>query len=238
MHCTGFAFEISSLLKFLLRFTKGKGMMPLMITQHATEPATEAKAGDLLIPEDAHRSSLYALLSSLLAKAPSQEILSSLSALSGGDNEIGVSIETLTLLTRKVGIRTIEREYQNLFIGVGRGELLPYGSFYMTGFLNEKPLANLRDDMKRIGIARSEGNSDPEDHIASLCEMMSGIISNQFYTQLSMKEQRDFFSTHIGPWARHFFNDLEGAENSVFYAPVGRLGSAFMEVEVEAFRFL
>ena len=209
-----------------------------MDTQHAQKPATEAKPGDLLIPEDVHRSSLYALLSFLLAKPPSQEVLSNLSDLSGGDNEIGVSIETLTLLARKIDIRTIQREYQNLFIGVGRGELLPYGSFYMTGFLNEKPLANLRDDMKRIGIARSEGNSDPEDHIASLCEMMSGIISNQFYTKLSMKEQRDFFSTHIGPWAKHFFKDLEGAENSVFYAPVGRLGSAFMEVEMEAFRFL
>ena len=209
-----------------------------MDTQHAQKPATEAKPGDLLIPEDSHRSSLYALLSFLLAKPPSQEVLSNLSDLSGGDNEIGVSIETLTLLARKIDIRTIQREYQNLFIGVGRGELLPYGSFYMTGFLNEKPLANLRDDMKRIGIARSEGNSDPEDHIASLCEMMSGIISNQFYTKLSIKEQRDFFSTHIGPWAKHFFKDLEGAENSVFYAPVGRLGSAFMEVEMEAFRFL
>ena len=209
-----------------------------MDTQHAIKPATEAKPGDLLIPEDAHRASLYSLLSSLLAKAPSEEILSNLAALSGGAEEIGQSIETLALLSRKVDIKTIQREYQNLFIGVGRGELLPYGSFYMTGFLNEKPLANLRDDMKRIGIARSEGNSDPEDHIASLCEMMSGIISNQFYTQLSIKEQRDFFSTHIGPWAKHFFRDLEGAEYSVFYAPVGRLGSAFIEVEMEAFRFL
>ena len=225
-------------MKFYLRFTSGKAIVFLMDTQHAQKPATEAKPGDLLIPEDVHRSSLYALLSFLLAKPPSQEVLSNLSDLSGGDNEIGVSIETLTLLVRKIDIRTIQREYQNLFIGVGRGELLPYGSFYMTGFLNEKPLANLRDDMKRIGIARSEGNSDPEDHIASLCEMMRGIISNQFYTKLSMKEQRDFFSTHIGPWAKHFFKDLEGAENSVFYAPVGRLGSAFMEVEMEAFRFL
>ena len=210
----------------------------IMDTQHAMKPATEAKPGELLIPEDAHRSSLYALLSSLLGKAPSEEILSNLAALSGGAEEIGQSIETLALLARKVDIKTIQREYQNLFIGVGRGELLPYGRFYMTGFLNEKPLANLRDDMKRIGIARSEGNSDPEDHIASLCEMMSGIISNQFYTQLSIKEQRDFFGTHIGPWAKHFFRDLEGAEYSVFYAPVGRLGSAFIEVEMEAFRFL
>tara|TARA_X000000368_G_C22942318_1_gene672743 strand:+ start:363 stop:995 length:633 start_codon:yes stop_codon:yes gene_type:complete len=210
-----------------------------MITQHAQKPATEAMHGDgLLIPEDRHRSSLYALLNLLLAKPPTKNNLADISALSGGDKVLGDAIETLSLLAKKIDIKTIEREYHNLFIGVGRGELLPYGSFYMTGFLNEKPLANLRDDMKRIGIARSDSNSDPEDHIASLCEMMSGIISNQFYTQLSLNQQRDFFSTHLGPWAKHFFRDLEGAEHSVFYAPVGKLGSAFMAVEMEAFRFL
>ena len=209
-----------------------------MDTQHAQKPATEAKPGGFLIPEDRHRASLYAVLSLLLAKPPTKNTLADISTLTGGDQEIGDAIETLNLLTKRIDVETIHREYHNLFIGVGRGELLPYGSFYMTGFLNEKPLANLRDDMKKIGIARSHSNSDPEDHIASLCEMMSGIISNQFYTELSLKQQRDFFSTHLGPWAKHFFRDLEGAENSVFYAPVGKLGSAFMEVEIEAFKFL
>ena len=209
-----------------------------MDTQHAQKPATEAKPGEFLIPEDRHRASLYAVLSLLLAKPPIKTTLTDISALTGGDQGIGDAIETLNLLAKRIDIKTIHREYHNLFIGVGRGELLPYGSFYMTGFLNEKPLANLRDDMKKIGIARSQSNSDPEDHIASLCEMMSGVISNQFYTELSLKQQRDFFSTHLGPWAKHFFRDLESAENSVFYAPVGRLGSAFMEVEMEAFRFL
>ena len=209
-----------------------------MDTQHAQKPATEAKPGGFLIPEDRHRASLYAVLSLLLAKPPTKNTLADISTLTGGDQEIGDAIETLNLLTKRIDVETIHREYHNLFIGVGRGELLPYGSFYMTGFLNEKPLANLRDDMKKIGIARSHSNSDPEDHIASLCEMMSGIISNQFYIELSLKQQLDFFSTHLGPWAKHFFRDLESAENSVFYVPVGKLGSAFMEVEIEAFRFL
>ena len=169
---------------------------------------------------------------------PNYEVLSNVSDLRGGDKEIGAAINTLSLLAKKINPETIVREYDALFIGVGRGELLPYGSFYMTGFLNEKPLANLRDDMKRIGISRSANTSDPEDHIASVCEMMSGIISDKFFTVLSMKEQSDFFRTHIGPWAKHFFSDLEGAENSVFYAPVGSLGRTFMEVEMEAFKFV
>ena len=208
-----------------------------MITQHANMPATEATNRGIVDPEDQHRSSIYALLSSLLCSPPTKDVLEKVNSLSGGENKIGEAIKTLTILTKKLDIKTIEREYHNLFIGVGRGELLPYGSFYMTGFLNEKPLANLRDDMKKIGISRSLGTSDPEDHIASLCEMMSGIITNQFYTTLSIRQQSDFFATHLGPWAKHFFDDLIAAEYSVFYAPVGALGKAFIEIETEAFKF-
>ena len=208
-----------------------------MDTQHAYTPATEAKTRGVVDIHDQHRSSIYSLLSSLLHKAPNRNVLDKVSSLSGGQNKIGEAVETLSILSKKLDIKTIEIEYHNLFIGVGRGELLPYASFYMTGFLNEKPLANLRDDMKRIGISRSPNTSDPEDHIASLCEMMSGIITNQFYSSLSLKEQNDFFATHLGPWARHFFDDLIAAEYSVFYAPVGSLGKAFIEIETEAFKF-
>ncbi|MFL2802700.1 MAG: molecular chaperone [Paracoccaceae bacterium] len=208
-----------------------------MITQHAYSPATEATKKGIVEIEDQHRSSLYVLLSSLLSGPPSADLLSKVNTLSGGDNKIGEAVKTLNILSKKLGIKTIEREYNNLFIGVGRGELLPYASFYMTGFLNEKPLANLRDDMNRIGITRSPSSSDPEDHIASLCEMMSGIITNQFYTTLSLRQQSDFFATHLGPWAKHFFDDLIAAEYSVFYAPVGALGKAFIGIETEAFKF-
>ena len=208
-----------------------------MITKHAYSPATEATKRGIVEIEDQHRSSLYVLLSSLLSGPPTTDLLSKVNTLSGGENKIGEAVKTLNTLSKKLGIKTIEREYNNLFIGVGRGELLPYASFYMTGFLNEKPLANLRDDMKRIGISRSPSTSDPEDHIASLCEMMSGIITNQFYTTLSLRQQSDFFATHLGPWAKHFFDDLIAAEYSVFYAPVGALGKAFIEIETEAFKF-
>ena len=208
-----------------------------MITQHAYSPATEATKRGIVEIEDQHRSSLYVLLSSLLSGPPTTDLLSKVNTLSGGENKIGEAVKTLNILSKKLGIKTIEREYNNLFIGVGRGELLPYASFYMTGFLNEKPLANLRDDMNKIGISRSPSTSDPEDHIASLCEMMSGIITNQFYTTLSLRQQSDFFATHLGPWAKHFFDDLIAAEYSVFYAPVGALGKAFIEIETEAFKF-
>ncbi len=130
----------------------------------------------------------------------------------------------------------LEREFNRLFIGVGRGELLPFASFYMTGFLNEKPLAVLRNDMARLSIERAPDVFEPEDNMASLCEMMAGLITGQFGEPASLSRQRDFFNKHIGPWAEHFFTDLEGAKESLFYAPVGAIGRIFMGIEKDAFR--
>jgi TorA maturation chaperone TorD len=132
----------------------------------------------------------------------------------------------------------VAREYQNLFIGVGRGELVPYGSYYITGFLNEKPLARLRNDMGRLGIARRDNVSESEDHIAALCEMMSGLILGDFDGAADLAEQKAFFQAHLAPWVKTFFTDLEGARSSVFYACIGQLGAAFMDVETQAFEMV
>ncbi|MGB0756514.1 MAG: TorD/DmsD family molecular chaperone, partial [Candidatus Puniceispirillaceae bacterium] len=119
--------------------------------------------------------------------------------------------------------------------GVGRGELLPYCSYYLTGFLNEKPLANLRKDMAQIGMARADDVKDPEDHIASLCDMMAGLITGAFGRPFSVSEQANFFNKHLAPWAGLFFSDLEAAKTAVFYAPVGTMGRIFMDIESQAF---
>jgi TorA maturation chaperone TorD len=123
-----------------------------------------------------------------------------------------------------------------LFIGLARGELLPYASYYMTGFLNEKPLALLRADMAAQGISRAPNVYEPEDNIASLLEMMAGMIEGRFGAPASLEVQQTFFNRHIAPWAGHFFTDLEGAKGSVFYAPLGVVGKIFMTIEREAFR--
>ena len=129
-------------------------------------------------------------------------------------------------------------EFNALFIGLGRGELLPYASYYLTGFLNEKPLAQLRGDMARHGITRAPNVYEPEDNIASLMEMMAGMILGRFGTAANLDEQKTFWSRHIGPWAAHFFSDLEAAKGSVLYAPVGTAGRVFMEIEREGFRMI
>jgi len=190
-----------------------------------------------LAPEDQARADLYSLLSSLLLSIPTDEILQKLSQLEGGEGDIGSAISSLARVAKAVDAGSVEREYNVVFIGVGRGDILPYASYYLTGFLHEKPLADLRAAMRSLGLQRREGVVEPEDHLGSLCEMMSGLITGAFGEPASLQTQKDFFNAHIGPWAAHCFSDLEKAENAVLYAPVGSLGRALMDIENEAFRF-
>lgn len=186
--------------------------------------------------EDALRADLYSFLSALLATPPDRSLIARTAALSGDDTPLGKSIGTLVKLAKATTPAAVEREFNTLFIGLARGELLPYASYYMTGFLNEKPLALLRADMAKHGISRAPNVYEPEDNIASLLEMMAGMIEGRFGQPASLEAQKTFFNRHIAPWAQHFFTDLEGAKASVFYAPVGAIGKIFMTIEREAFR--
>lgn len=187
--------------------------------------------------EDILRADLYDLLAALLARPPERSLIDRVGALSGGDDTpLGEAVGAMARIARSATERALEREFHALFIGLARGELLPYASYYMTGFLHEKPLALLRRDMARLSISRAPNTFEPEDNIASLSEMMAGLIRGRFGAPAPLAVQKDFFAAHIGPWAGHFFADLEGAEASVFYATVGRVGGLFMEIEREAFR--
>lgn len=189
-----------------------------------------------VLEEDRLRADLYDFLAALLVRPPAEDLLKKCRALEGDDTPLGEAIGALSAVARVHNVVGVEREFNRLFIGVGRGELLPFASVYMTGFLNEKPLAALRNDMIRFGVERSPDVFEPEDNIGSLCEIMAGLITGRFGAPLSIQGQYDFFSRHIGPWAEHFFTDLEGAQTSVFYAPVGTIGRMFMEIEKDAFR--
>ena len=147
--------------------------------------------------EDQLRANCYALLGRLLACAPDAETLAMVGNLSGDSSEFGRALSALSTAARSASQQSLEEEYFNLFIGVGHGELTPYGSYYMTGFLHEKPLAALRADMGRLGIARVEGVSEPEDHIAALCEMMAGLITGAFADPGDLATQREFFEKHF-----------------------------------------
>ncbi|WP_370312802.1 molecular chaperone [Sagittula sp.] len=186
--------------------------------------------------EDRLRADLYNFLGVILSGPPDEMLLAQTASLSGDATPLGEAISTLAKMAKVTKPRSVVTEYNKLLIGLGRGELLPYASYYMTGFLNEKPLALLRQDMTAHGLARAENVFEPEDNIASLMEMMGALIVGRFNSPASLEAQKTFFNKHIASWAGHFFSDLENAKGSVFYAPVGTIGRTFMEIEAEAFR--
>ena len=159
------------------------------------DTATNTESMAAISEEDVLRAQLYEFLATLLRVEPADEVLAQVAGLTGDDSPIGQASATLAHLARQMDAANVRSEYVDLFIGVGRGELLPYCSYYLTGFLNEKPLASLRQDMAAIGIVRADGVKDPEDHIASLCDMMAGLIRGQFGRPFSLAEQASFFKS-------------------------------------------
>ncbi|MGB3243900.1 MAG: molecular chaperone TorD family protein [Sulfitobacter sp.] len=186
--------------------------------------------------EDRLRADLYNFLGLMLSGPPDQLLLDQCAALSGDDSGIGKAISGLARVARVSKPRKVESEFNALFVGLGRGELLPYASYYLTGFLNEKPLAILRSDMSARAMTRAKNVYEPEDNIASLMEMMAGMIVGRFAQPATLEDQKTFFNKHIAPWAGHFYSDLEAAKNSILYASLGSVGREFMDIEREAFR--
>ncbi len=186
--------------------------------------------------EELARAGLYRLLAKLLAAPPDATILAEAAAIEGGPSEIGAALSALGEAAARAEPKALQREYHDLFIGLGEGELVPYGSYYLSGFLHEKPLARLRRDLAALAIARAEDISEPEDGIASLCEIMAGLITGAFGEPAALDVQREFFERHVNSWAANFFADLSVAETAALYRPVGALGRRFMELESEAFR--
>ncbi len=195
----------------------------------------EAQCPRSICEEDRARAQMYQLLGVLLGNPPSADLLQGLTSLTGDDTPIGSASKNLAALAERTNPADAEREYNNLFVGLGRGELLPYASYYLTGFLNERPLAELRTDLMARGIKANESVKEPEDHMGTLCEIMAGIITGEFACDSDLSSQKAFFDAHLAKWAELFFTDLEQAQAAVFYAPVGSLGRAFMAVEADAF---
>ena len=187
-------------------------------------------------PIDAGRAQEYALLATLLSSAPSQALFEQISQLNGDATPLGRAHATLAEASSIAVASEVEREYFDLFVGLGRCELLPYASYYATGFLNERPLSRLRDDLVALGIERVENNFEPEDHAATLCEVMAGLVAARF--PASLEAQRAFFEKHVSCWMGRLFADMEKAQNAKFYRSVGTLGRVFLEIESEAFTFV
>jgi TorA maturation chaperone TorD len=186
------------------------------------------------LDEDALRGCVYRLLARFLATPPDETALAVARGLRGDDSACGRAMDTLARLAQTTTPLEASDEYHALFIGLGRGELVPYASYYLTGFLNDRPLAALRGELAALGLARAGASREPEDHIASLCEVMARLIEGEHGPD-GLTAQQGFFDRHLLPWAPRFFGDLERARASRLYAPIGTIGRLFMEIETTGF---
>jgi TorA maturation chaperone TorD len=188
-------------------------------------------AGPELEPGEQTRADVYRLLGALLAAPPDAALLGLLRdirpAVDAADAAMTAAWQGLQAAAADADPDRLKDEYFNLFIGLGRGELVPYASFYIHGLLMEKVLASLREELAGLGIERQADVAEPEDHAAAVCEVMGMIISEH---GLHFK-QTAFFEDYVASWLGRFFADLGAAETADFYRAVAQLGQQFLAVE-------
>jgi TorA maturation chaperone TorD len=188
--------------------------------------------GERVVDEiDVARAREYALLARLTLKAADAPLLRALAGLRGDATPLGMARIALAHAAAATTAEAAGHAFFDVFIGVGRGEILPYASFYRTGFLHERPLADVRETLAALGVQRAANVFEPEDHIGTLCEVMSALAGGQLPCDDAGEA---FFRAHVTPWAARLFTDLAGC-TAPFYRAVGALGLAFIEIETEAF---
>lgn len=187
--------------------------------------------------ERVFRANFYGLLARALASPLDEDALDVMRSLATHDDPspLGEALGAFGKLCQRTPRAKAKEEFTTLFYGFGAGgELHPYASYYLTGLVYDKPLAALREDMARIGVAGAGDTGEPEDHIASICEIMHGLLTGAFGAG-GEAEAKAFFDKHLAPWADKFFTDLERAPSAALYMPLGTIGRLFMEIEREAF---
>ena len=207
-------------------------------SQSQAVPDSVNQVSGVIAEEDLLRAQVYGLLARVLAGPMSDETLEIVRGLNDveGGSGIGAAMKALGDVAIRTPRGKAEEEYSALFHGMGSGgEIHPYASYFLTGFIYEKPLADLRNDLAELGIDRSGVSEEPEDHIAFLCEVMHGLITGAFGAPAPLERQREFFNRHMSTWAIKVFEDLESAKSAALYMPVGTIGKLFMAVEAEAF---
>ncbi len=182
-------------------------------------------------PIDSLRAGTWALLGQLLAAPPSAELIERLAGLSPvGDapDAIALAWQQLAEAARRTRQSDLIVEYQNVFIGVGGGEVTPYASWYLTGTLMDRSLVQLRTDLEALGIERNTECSEPEDHVAALCEIMALVAQDE---DVDLDWQRELYTRYVAGWMGRFFEDLGKASSADFYRAVAAVGHAFVEME-------
>lgn len=194
------------------------------------------------LDEETARSELYGLLAPVYYAQPAIELIANLRMAATDTPAAGAFLEepwrALVGVARDMTDAQIAAEFDTLFGGVGKPEVYLYASHYLSGFLNEKPLARLRTDLNGLGLARDEAMSETEDHIAYLFEVMRYLIAGDDVAVANLTRQQVFFAAHIQPWVGKLCDALANHPKARFYAAVAELTRAFMNVEAQGFDML
>ena len=205
-------------------------------------PLNPAQAGPEHIPsgseEDRARADHYGLIGRLFFAAPDAALLRALAesgaALGQGESPFAHAWAALGELAGQTDAASVSAEYEALFYGIGRQEVMLFGSIYLAGFLQEEPLANLRDDLAELGLGRRDGVTETEDHIAALAEVMRHLVLTG-PDAAGLARQRAFFKRHLQSWYGELAAALNASPQAEFYARVGALTQAFLDIKSEAF---
>ncbi|MDO8769324.1 MAG: molecular chaperone TorD family protein [Burkholderiaceae bacterium] len=194
------------------------------------------------LDEETARAELYGLLALLFYASPATESIAQLRVAVTEAPAAGAFLEgpwrSLVGLSRAMTDLAIQNEYNELFGGVGKPEVYLYGSHFLSGFLNEKPLARLRTELTSLGLERDENMPETQDHFAYLCEVMRYLIAGDDVAVANLTRQRAFFSVHIQPWVMTMCNDIQQHPKARFYAALAELTRAFMDIEAQGFDML
>lgn len=193
-----------------------------------------SEAGDQ--SEEAARADLYRLLATLFYAPPAPELLGLIAAAKEeSDSPLQQAWAQLAAVCRQADPEQVRDEYEALFIGTGKPELMLYGSYYLSGFLMEKPLAALRTDLAALGLQRGDSMPESEDHVAALCEVMRYLIAADDAMQSNIATQKQFFAAHLQPWVVTMCEQIMQHPQATFYPAVANLAKTFFDVEMQAF---
>ena len=186
--------------------------------------------------EETARADVYGLLATLLYAPPTQALLDTIAAAPAqGESGLELAWADVVAACKTVKQEAVREEYEQLFVGVGKPEVMLYGSYYLSGFLMEKPLAELRTDLMQLGLQRADQVVESEDHLATLCEVMRYLIASDDVVNANLTAQKKFFNDHMQAWVLDCCAAIEASTNSKFYKLVARLARQFFEVEMQAF---
>ena len=194
------------------------------------------------LDEETARAEIYGLLALLFYQVPAPELLAQL-RVAVTDAPVGGSFleepwRQVVKAARDASDSQIAEEYNALFGGVGKPEIYLYASHYVSGFLNDKPVARLREDLTALGLARDDSMSETEDHFACLCEVMRYLIAGDDVTVSNLTQQQAFFAKHIQAWTQSMTDAMVKHPKAQFFAKLAEFTQAFLGIEAQGFDLL